>query len=177
MTGGIAEGKSTVLEVLSGLGVAIASADLIAAEVLERPHVRAKIAGQVRLSRDFSRADLRTAMHESPAARRAVNSTLHPLVLEEIARSGAQAIEVPLLCEACLTDAFTYVWVVTCGPEEQLRRLKARLGSESEAVSTLAWQLPTRAKLPFADAIVRTNCERADVHSHVTGLAGAFCLV
>lgn len=177
MTGGIAEGKSTVLEILSGLGIAVASADLIAAEVLDQPHVRARIVGQVGLPRDFSRADLRSEMNGSPAVRRAVNSTLHPLVLEVIARSGAQAVEVPLLCETCLTDAFSYVWVVTCGPEEQLRRLKARLGSESEAVSALAWQLPTRAKLPFADAIVRTNCERADVHSHVTGLAGAFCLV
>lgn len=116
-------------------------------------------------------------MSASTQVRRAVNSAMHRMVLEELVGSGAQAVEVPLLCEACLTDAFPYVWVVTCGLEEQTRRLRTRLGSEAAANSAMAWQLPTRAKLPFADAIVRTNRERADVLSHVTGLAGAFGLV
>ncbi|MGE4216437.1 MAG: dephospho-CoA kinase [Fimbriimonadaceae bacterium] len=177
VTGGIAEGKSTVLQVLASLGVAVANADEIAAEILEQPHVRARVASLVGLHPDFSRKDLRDAILAETSVRRAVNSTMHPLVLREIVAREARAVEVPLLCEACLTDAFPYVWVVTCGREEQLRRLSERLDGEFEARSALSWQLPTRAKLPFADAIVRTNRDRADVHSHVTGLAGAFCLV
>jgi dephospho-CoA kinase len=46
--------------------------------------------------------------------------------------------------------------VVTCGPEAQFERLSERLDPE-QARNILATQVPTRAKLPFADEVIRTN--------------------
>lgn len=66
-------------------------------------------------------------------------------------------MEIPLLIEACLQGGFDRVWVVTCGADEQRRRLVERLGGEAGAEALLGSQLPTRAKIPFADVVIRTN--------------------
>jgi dephospho-CoA kinase len=71
--------------------------------------------------------------------------------------SSAMVHEVPLLIEACLYGCYDVVWVVSCGHEEQRRRLALRLGSEEAAEAFLQTQLPTRAKLAFADLVIRSD--------------------
>jgi dephospho-CoA kinase len=46
---------------------------------------------------------------------------------------------------------------VTCGPHQQRKRLMKRYGDAAHVDRMLATQLPSRAKIPFADMIVRTN--------------------
>ena len=166
ITGGIAEGKSTVLRYLREAGYRVASADNVARAQLKRAEVRAAVAAAAGLSVDFTARDLLNRLMGDNDIRRAVNRATHPHVLRALAHTGADFIEVPLLIETALQSAFDEVWVVTCGPDEQLRRLVERVGSEALAQQLLALQLPTSAKLPFADVIVRTNSPRRRVKAY-----------
>ena len=103
-----------------------------------------------------------------PSIRRAVNRITHPAIFDRIQNAGAQFIEVPLLIEACLQGEFDRVWVVTCGPEEQLRRLTARLQSAEAATVLLRTQLTSRVKIVFADSVIRTNQPEFSVKRDVT---------
>lgn len=176
VTGGVAEGKSTVLADLASLGMPTASVDGLAAEILEDPKLRRRAFAAAGLSLAAGSPALRSAIFGSAETRRKVNLVLHGPLLERVRSLGSTAVEVPLLLEACLPDEFTWVWTVTCGPEEQARRLAERWGS-AEAGLAMAAQLPSRAKVPFADAVVRTNLPRAAVSTHVADLAHSFGLV
>lgn len=156
VTGGIAEGKSTVLGYLAELGYSTASSDDFAREVFRDSEVQDRLAALLGARAPVSAADLRAALSRSSAVRRSVNRLMHPGVAERIAECPATFVEIPLLIETCLQRAVDAVWVVACGPEEQLRRLVSRYGKNA-AIELLESQLRTSVKMPFADVIVRTN--------------------
>ncbi len=164
ITGGIAEGKSTVLEVLRTEGLQVVSADSLVAGLWENPTVLAGLAEALDVKGEISKIRVREIIGTQPAARRMVNQYFHPLVVDAMTRSKAEAIEVPLLIETCLQTHFKAVWVVTCGPAIQLERVNARPDAES-ARRLMASQLPTRVKIPFADEVIRTIGSVADVHT------------
>jgi dephospho-CoA kinase len=170
VTGGVAEGKSTVLAELARLGWTTLSADEVGRQVSARPEFRALTAEATGADPD-DREAVRRAISADPEARRRLNAVLHPTVLAELLAAEADAVEVPLLFEACLADRFDRVWCVTCGPEEQLRRLTERLGSEAEARALLASQLGSRTKAALSDVVLRTNRPLASVLSDVRALA------
>lgn len=164
VTGGIAEGKSTVLAHLREAGYETESADEIAREVFAGPEVQAFLGERL----GSAAPDLvRTAITSTSEFRRSMNAIAHPLILERLESSPAQVFEVPLLIEACLHFRFDRVWVVTCGPEEQATRLAKRFGDAATARAMLATQLPTAAKIPFADRVVRTNADKESVRRYV----------
>lgn len=167
VTGGIAEGKSTVLQVIQEAGVEVASADEIAKRVFELDEVQAGLARILGGEPPVEPGRLKSAIFANPPARRAVNRLMHPLVIHGIEASQAPVVEVPLLLESATQGLFDRVWVVTCGPEEQLRRLIERTGDPLQAKQILEAQLPSRARLPFADRIVRTNLEPNTVRQYV----------
>ena len=173
VTGGVAEGKSTVVASLAKRGLRCVSADEFAREVRGEPQTRRLIAGEFGLDVDGLEDGLRHALAD-PAARRRLNELMHPLVWSRLQATPHDVAEVPLLVEACLQDAYDYVVVVTCGPAEQRRRLVERLGDEALADQILRTQLPSRAKKPFADLIVRTDGTLEDVHSATGKIAAVF---
>ena len=166
ITGGVAEGKSTVLGYCKEAGYPVASADEVAREVFASDPVQSAIAERLGTIPPVERHVVRTALEESPAFRRELNRLTHAAIIRKLMEIGAAVIEVPLLIEVCLQADFDRVWVVTCGREEQMRRLAARLGT-CNAGRLLASQLPTKAKTPFADCVVRTNQPEADVKAYV----------
>jgi len=119
----------------------------------------------------FGRADVRQAIAEDPRLRRGLNRLMHPRLLAALRASTASIIEVPLLIETCLMGEFDRIWVVTCGIEEQRRRLAERIGEE-QAMALMRIQLPTAAKAPFADALIRTNEPENSVKRNVFDLLG-----
>lgn len=157
ITGGIGEGKSTVLAMLTEMGEATESADRIAREIFLEPATNAQIAAAAGLPAPVAPADLRGVLSTSDEVRAAVNRIMHPRIVDAIERSPARFVEVPLLIEACLYPRFDRVWGVTCGPEEQRKRLLERYADERIVSAMLASQLPTRTKIPFCDLIFRTN--------------------
>jgi dephospho-CoA kinase len=169
ITGGIAEGKSTVLGYCRDAGTAVCSVDEVARSIFDSEPVQAGLARLLGQPFPIARADVRKAIVASPVVRRALNHLTHPLLLDAIRRSDATVFEVPLLVETCLIGEFDQIWVVTCGPEEQLKRLSERIGRE-DATALIRTQLPTTVKTPFADAIIRTNAEERNVQRYVLGL-------
>ncbi len=157
VTGGIAEGKSTVVAIMADLGLTIISADATARECLDRPEVAAEVAMALGLGLPLDRVHLRALVAEDHDARGELNRILHPLIRAELAKSAADIFEIPLLIESSLQGDFDRVIVVTCGPEEQLRRLTARVGDEKLAKRLISLQIPTSAKEKFADAIIDTR--------------------
>lgn len=167
ITGGIAEGKSTVLGYLRDEGFHVASADEIARRVFESDTVQLALASLLGHSGPVAPSEMRHALSASSGTRRAVNRLLHPLILDALERERAEFFEVPLLVETCLQGRFDRVWVVSCGPEEQLRRLTERLGDAEKATALIGLQLPTKVKCAFADEIVRTNSPEDRVKASV----------
>ncbi len=172
ITGGIAEGKSTVMGIIRDHGAETLSADDIARKVVAEVGVQKELWQIAKISGEFSSAALRTALAENSDTRRQVNAYLHPLIMAEMFSSAATFFEVPLLIETCLYRAFDRVWVVTCGKEEQIRRLMARYGPDCRVEQYLSMQLPAVAKLAFADVIIRTNQPIEAVRSVVINKVG-----
>lgn len=157
VTGGIAEGKSTVLGYLRDAGHAVVSADVVAREVFASERVQQWLRRTFGEEAEPSREAVRARLSKDFTFRRALNERMHPEILRRLVASEAAFVEIPLLFETCSQRTFDRVWVVTCGPEEQLRRLESRLGDAAKAAELLGTQLPTRAKCALADRIVRTN--------------------
>lgn len=155
LTGGIAEGKSTVLGFMAELGVPTFSADSYAREALAEPELWARV---VKLFDGIEpdRAEIRNRALSDDAFRRQLNQILHPWISAQLTEFHGVA-EIPLLIETVRFSQMDAVIVVTCGAAEQRSRLLARTGDEGLTDRLIAIQLPTVAKLPFADAIIRTN--------------------
>lgn len=170
VTGGIASGKSTVLGIMESHGLRVASADVLARADFESQEVQEGLASLSGLPTPIDRAALGAAMASSHGLRRAVNGLLHPRIMHLLRTCEADAIEVPLLIEACLQGEFDEVWAVVCDPQTQLDRLTARLGDEALARRWIEAQLPLSAKVPFADAVVRTNFPIQNVHAYVSAM-------
>lgn len=167
ITGGPGEGKSTVLQIIAAQGLPVASADVVARQVFDLPESQERIAQHLGLALPIDRQALRDLVLHDAAARRKLNAIMHPRTIAALRATGAHAVEVPLLVEACLLREFDRVWVVTCSAQEQLRRLELRLGSASAARDLIAAQLPTDVKSAFADRIVRTDRELSRVRRFV----------
>lgn len=166
ITGGIAEGKSTVLADIAGLGLPTFSADRVASEVFADPETQRELEAVLGKELIQDRAGLRAAMAADPSVRRGLNRVLHPRILRRLEALGPGFYEVPLLIETALGSRFDRIWVVTCGSAEQRARLIARVG-EAEAAALLRTQLPSRAKCAFADRILRTNAPVESVRRSV----------
>lgn len=167
ITGGVGEGKSTVLKYVHEMGISTVSSDVVARHVFNCEVVQSQIARFAGMPLPIKPEDLRDIFPRKPTLRRTLNHIMHPLIREELLASPAAVAEVPLLIEACMVADFDRIWVVTCGPEEQFARVKERLGSADAARRLIATQIPTRAKLPFADVVIRTNQPEDCVKSYI----------
>lgn len=168
ITGGIGEGKSTVLKMLAEKGYRTESADALARSIFLDPEVNGFLAEVAGVAGPVSPEVLRAAILADPHKRNQVNRIMHPRVIAAIESSDAIFFEVPLLIETCLHGKFDEVWVVTCGRVEQVRRLAERYGDIQVAEAAIATQLPSSTKVPFADVIVRTNEPIDLVRIHVS---------
>lgn len=157
MTGGIAEGKSTVMGYLRELGHETASADDEARQVFQYQAVQAQLGALLDVSGAITPEVLRSHIAKDSDVRRQVNRIMHPVITQRLMTSTAKWIEIPLLFETAMHSMFERVWVVTCGEEIQLQRLTERVGNVQVAHQLIATQLPTLVKCAFADEIVRTN--------------------
>jgi len=172
ITGGIAEGKSTVVAEFARLGMATESADVVARAVFYEPDVQRLLAEAIAQEGDsVTPAGVRSAIAVSDVVRRKVNRVMHPRIRARMDASPALIHEVPLLFEACLYGRYDRVYVVTCGDEVQLRRLTERLGDSATARAIIASQLPTGVKIAFADGVIRTDRSMGELLEHIDRLA------
>jgi dephospho-CoA kinase len=172
LTGGIATGKSYVLDQFRRRGVAVLDADQLAHGVMAAgTEATAAISarfGAAVLAGDGSvdRAKLGPIVFADATARRELEAIVHPAVHRAIA-AGVRAFElmgdaiaivdVPLLYEVGSEKDFDRVIVTECSAEKQLARLRERGLTEEAARQRLAAQWPTEKKVARADYVVNTD--------------------
>jgi dephospho-CoA kinase len=179
ITGGVAEGKTTVLQLFQQRGGHAISSDAIVASLL-RPgtdlwsqlveEFGEAIQGE---NGELDRARLALIAFGEASRRRRLNQLLHPAVVEamrtllEETSATVVFVEVPLLIEVCLQGEFDRIVVVQATPALQRARLLARGVPPKLARQILRAQLPTRAKRPFADWVIRTHRSLTEVARQV----------
>ena len=183
LTGGIATGKSYVLDQFQRRGVACLDADELAHGVMaagtEATAAIAERFGADILAPDGSvdRTKLGPIVFADPSARRDLESIVHPAVYRaiqaglrgfELVGDGAFAVvAVPLLFETGAQDKFDRVIVTACSPETQVSRLRERGLSEEAARQRLAAQWPTDKKIAGADDVVNTDGTFEDTNRQI----------
>ena len=184
ITGGIATGKTTVMEMFRDIGAQTLSADEVAREVLA-PGTQAaeKVVerfGPSILAPDGSidRKALGEIVFRDPKAREELNAITHPLIIarleeriqefrERAGEGEVLAVEIPLLVECNLARLVDKVVVVAAEQETQVRRLTTRSMSLDQARQRVAAQVPIKDKLPLADWVVWTDGTLEDTRQQV----------
>jgi dephospho-CoA kinase len=183
LTGGIATGKSYVLDGFRRRGVPCLDADELAHGVTaagtEATTAIAERFGVEILASDGSvdRKRLGPIVFADPAARRELEAIVHPAVYRAIT-AGMRAFElvgergfavaaVPLLFETGAEKNFDRVIVTVCTPETQLARLLERGLSEEAGRQRLAAQWPTARKTAHADFVVTTDGSFAETDRQI----------
>ena len=174
LTGGIATGKSYVLDQFRRRGVPSVDADALTRGVMaagtEASRAIAARFGADMLAPDgaVDRQKLAPIVFADAAARRELEAIVHPAVYRAIAaairgfeRLGGYSlvvVDVPLLYETGHAGDFDRVIVTSCSPDTQLQRLVTRDGlTEDEARQRLTAQMSTADKVARADFVIQTD--------------------
>ena len=173
LTGGIASGKSTVAEILKRQGAAIINADVLAREVVEPDRqawteiVNTFGTAVLQPDRALDRQKLRAIIFDDPAARKKIESIIHPQVralaeqrIGEHAAAGYAVIvyEVPLLFEGNLQEWLRPVILVACDVDTQRKRLQSRDNlSAVQAQKHIEAQMSLEEKRRLADYVIENN--------------------
>ena len=171
LTGGIATGKSTFVEIFRARdpGVVIFDADQCVAELYQRADVAAALVRLVGESAylenaELNRAYLRERMFAEPELKREIQNLIHPLVRKECLvsleiaskTSGTTSFiaDVPLLFEGAFDFGQDANLVVAVSRETQEQRLIMRSGFDVATVhAILEAQLPISHKEKCADVV------------------------
>ena len=171
ITGNIAAGKSTISKELARRGAVVVDADQLARDVVESGSSAlkkiVKLFGTKVLQKDgdLDRDRLGQMVFADVKVRAMLNRIIHP----EIAKKSIEQLqklkkrtdiplivyEAPLLFEVGAETRVDKVLVVKIDPEEQLKRLRARDGSdEAAAQQRIAAQMPQQKKIARADFVI-----------------------
>ncbi|WP_166264384.1 dephospho-CoA kinase [Marinobacter caseinilyticus] len=185
LTGGIGSGKSTVAEMFRDLGIHFVDADTVAREVVEPGTVAlGDIAGHFGpqiLTDDgrLDRAALRTIVFNAPSERVWLETLLHPIIREELARQLQPEhyaepyvlLVSPLLLETDQHALVDRVVVVDVPVERQIERTAARDNNSPDQVERIiAAQMPREQRLQRADDVIDNQAPRDQVRQQVAAL-------
>ena len=172
VTGGIASGKSTVVEMLremGGEGVELFDCDAAVAELqqtgkLSRDLVTAfgseALCDNGSVNKDF----LRNIVQTDPEGRDKLNNVVHPKLGQMCLHAQAEArrrgdvhtflVDIPLYFESPVEFGADIVCVVAATTETQIARMATRDGfNRSQAEAMIAAQMPTQAKIDRANLV------------------------
>lgn len=184
LTGGIASGKTTVGLMFVELGCHLIDSDQITHQLFEPGQeihdAVAKAFGPEVVAFDgtIDRKILGDIVFKDSEARAKLNTLVHPAIirrqqefLSEVARKDPQGIG--MVSAALMVEIGTYknydkVIVVSCPPDEQRERLKARAGLSGEQIEArIRAQMPMEEKVKFGDYIIDTSGDLADTRRQV----------
>lgn len=181
VTGGICDGKSTVLSILGNMGFSILSSDEVVHELHASEDFRSLLLSEFGESavqgNEVNKDWIRLQVVKSPDFRRKLNSISHRPVLKRVVQfmslqPGHCFVEVPLLVESVSFRLFDKVWCVDAGDAVRMARLTERLGGdEALAREMLKTQLKNDVKNAFADNILRTDLALSSVKLLIEKLA------
>jgi dephospho-CoA kinase len=185
LTGGIATGKSYVLERFRRLGASCLDADALAHGVMA-PGTEASEAIAARFGPEVltaegavDRARLGPIVFADAHARRDLEAIVHPAVYRAIMAGlrgfetlGATiaVVDIPLLYETAAERRFDRVVATVCSPATQLARLVKRGLTDAEARQRMAAQMDAEAKAARADFTIRTDGTFEETDRQVEGV-------
>jgi dephospho-CoA kinase len=177
LTGGIGAGKSEALAAFERLGVATLSTDRVAHDLLDDDEVRAalierwgeKVAPDGRIDRDL----VGEIVFNDPEQLAWLESVTHPRVgahvLDWRRKLGPDVrvavVEVPLLFEAAMDDAFDATVAVVAADELRDARLRGR--GQGGLEGREARQLDQDEKARRADHVIRNDASLVELETEV----------
>lgn len=183
LTGGIGSGKSTAAAMFAELGVPVIDADEIARELVvpgavALDEIRDAFGdGVLAADGGLDRRRLREAIFGDAAAKRRLESILHPRVYEELGRrlEGLGApyaiVVVPLLLETGGRELVDRVLVVDVSRRTQIARTRSRDGvSREEVEKILEAQTDRDARLEAADDVLDNEADTQTLRARVRSL-------
>lgn len=183
LSGGIGAGKSTIANVLRGLGVFVVDADQLAREVLSPSHpvyeaVLANFGTDLTLpDRSLDRHLLAQRAFSSPESTLLLNSLTHPAIsalawerLKSAPQGSCALYDVPLLTTYEDASLFDVVIMVSAPEEVRVSRLISRGLSEEDARSRIRSQISDIERRKLASIWVENHGNQeglADVSKQV----------
>ena len=180
LTGNIACGKSTVGRLLVERGAEYVDADRLVHALMEpgtpeNERIVARFGPEVRGSDGrINRAVLGALVWRDPAALKDLEAILHPSVRAETRRRLAEStapvvvVDAIKLIESGLLAELDGLWVVTCTPDEQLRRLMVERGlTEQQARDRIVAQSPQEEKVRHATVVIDNSGSREETARQV----------
>lgn len=190
LTGNIASGKSTVGHMLLELGAQrYIDADLLVHQLYEPGHpiyqaVLAAFGPSILNSHGIlDRKALGAIVFNDAEALRRLEGLVHPAVhaaiaaeLQTLPENAIAIIDAVKLIEGG-SARFTHSrWLVTCSPDEQLRRLVTLRGlTPAEAQARLQAQPPLEPKLQLVDEVIDNSSDLATTRTQVHAAFKRFC--
>ena len=174
LTGGMGCGKSFVAEGFRELGCYIVEADELGRDVMKPGggayHNIVQIFGReiVDDEGNMNRLALAKLVFTDPSALSKLNNIVHPAVrararqqFEQIRRDHPDAVVIyvaAILIESGANREVEKIVVVDCSKERQVERAMRRPGAvEADVAARIATQLPSAARLRYADYVIDTN--------------------
>ena len=167
LTGGIATGKSTVLEQFIAFGIDTLDTDQLARDVIAQgtlgaSQLEAAIGSEYFRDGRLDRALLRSDIYESATLKKKVEAIIHPLVrnavnqwLNQQSRSPYRIVCSPLLIETNQHEILDGVIVVDAPESEQLRRGTERDAKSKDTIQyILDAQISRQARLNHATFVI-----------------------
>jgi dephospho-CoA kinase len=183
LTGGIAAGKSTVLEIFAELGAATISADAVVHELLDGEpllsRLRQRWGDEVAPEGRADRRRIGEIVFADEAELRWLEGQIHPLVRQRIdawatglgAEVELAVAEVPLLFEGEMHQLFDVTVAVIS--DDRLRSARAERRGHALNAERESLQLSQQEKAERADHVIVNDADRDALKERVTDLWGA----
>ena len=184
LTGGIGSGKSKAADMFAVLGADVVDTDAISHALTgpagaAMPQLREAFGDEyVRPDGSLDRARMRGLVFGDPAAKRALEGVLHPLIRAEVRRRIESSVApyvmvvVPLLLETgAYHELLDRTLVVDCDEATQIRRVQSRSGlTEDEVRRIIAAQIPRAERLARADDVLSNDGDIETLRAGVEAL-------
>ena len=183
LTGGIGSGKSAAADEFARLGATVVDTDAIAHELTAKggaalPHIEKRFGKAFIAAGAMDRKRMRDHVFNNPAAKRALEGVLHPMIRAESARRIAAAAGpyvihvVPLLVESPdYRKRVDRVLVVDVPEGTQVERVSSRSGlSEDEVRAIMRTQVARAERLAAADDVIDNAGPREALRTQVAAL-------
>src|SRR5262245_21298158 len=187
LTGGIGSGKSAAADEFAALGVPVVDTDAIAHQLTEKggaaiADIERVFGSEFLANGSLDRARMRKHAFADPAAKRALEGLLHPMIRDESARRIVAAerqnegpyvlLVVPLLIESPdYRSRVDRVLVVDAPEDVQVERVRARSHlPHAEVRAIMRTQVPRAERLRAADDVIDNAGSRDALRKQVAAL-------
>ncbi|CAA6823410.1 MAG: Dephospho-CoA kinase (EC [uncultured Thiotrichaceae bacterium] len=194
LTGGIGSGKSSAVRYFQSLGIKVLDADQIARQIVQagQPALQQikQEFGESALDESgaLNRSWMREQIFTEPESKDRLEAITHPLIRQRIIQAMAEPhvtdyliVDIPLLIEKAYQSLFDAVLVVDCLPEQQIKRVQQRDGSDIALIKGIMKAQASRGErqqsathvLDNSDTLVHLHQQIDRLHQAFLKLAGS----